>query len=163
MIKKLFYDFFGIFFEFLQKANRIYKENYYKKNYDIDESVKILKNVRIGGNVEIGEETAIQRDCIIGSGKKSKVRIGKYCAVAPRVQIRASTHGKGRGIYYEPKEEDIDIGDYVWIGTNSYIKEGVKIGDNAIIGANSVVTKDVPENSIVGGVPAKIIKLKREY
>lgn len=46
----------------------------------------------------------------------------------------------------------------VWIGSNATILQGVKIGDNAIVAAGAVVTKDVPANTIVGGVPAKIIK-----
>ena len=50
------------------------------------------------------------------------------------------------------------IGENVWIGANVTILKGVKIGNNAIIGANSLINKDVPANSIVGGVPAKIIK-----
>jgi maltose O-acetyltransferase len=48
----------------------------------------------------------------------------------------------------------------VWIGSNVFIKEGITIGNNVIIGANSVVTKNVPDNEIVGGIPAKHIKFK---
>ena len=54
-------------------------------------------------------------------------------------------------------EKDIIIGDYVWIGDNVFIDAGVKIGSNSVIGANAVVVKDVPPNSVVGGVPAKIL------
>ncbi len=50
------------------------------------------------------------------------------------------------------------IGNHVWIGENALILKGVKIGDNSIVGAGSVVTKDVPNNSIVAGNPARIIK-----
>ena len=57
-------------------------------------------------------------------------------------------------------EKDIVIGNKVWIGSNVFIREGINIGDNSIIGANSVVVKAVPENAIVGGIPAKIIKYK---
>lgn len=52
----------------------------------------------------------------------------------------------------------IVLGKNVWIGSNSTILQGVTIGDNAIVAAGAVVTKDVPANTIVGGVPAKIIK-----
>lgn len=52
----------------------------------------------------------------------------------------------------------ITVGKNVWIGSNSTILPGVTIGDNAIVAAGAVVTKDVPQNSVVGGVPAKIIK-----
>lgn len=57
----------------------------------------------------------------------------------------------------------IVVGDYVYIGVRSIILPGVTIGDNCIIAAGSVVTKDVPDNSVVGGVPAKFIKSADDY
>ena len=57
----------------------------------------------------------------------------------------------------------IVIGDYVYIGVRSIIMPGVKVGNNCIIAAGSVITKDVPDNSVVGGVPAKFIKTIDEY
>ena len=52
----------------------------------------------------------------------------------------------------------IIVGKNVWIGSNSTILQGVSIGDGAIVAAGAVVTKDVPANSIVGGIPAKLIR-----
>ena len=57
----------------------------------------------------------------------------------------------------------IVVGNYVYIGARSIIMPGVKIGNNCIIAAGSVVTKDVPNNNVVGGIPAKIIKSTDEY
>ena len=53
---------------------------------------------------------------------------------------------------------DIVIGNDVWIGYEAVIMSGVRIGDGAVIGTRAVVTKDVPDNSLVGGVPAKLIR-----
>ena len=57
-------------------------------------------------------------------------------------------------------ENDIDIGDDVWIGANSVIVSGVRINKGAVVAAGAVVTEDVPENTVVGGVPAKVIRKK---
>jgi acetyltransferase-like isoleucine patch superfamily enzyme len=61
-----------------------------------------------------------------------------------------------QGIY----KRDVDVGNNVWIGYGACILRGVTIGDNAIIGTNSVVTKDVPANAVVAGLPAKIIRMR---
>jgi acetyltransferase-like isoleucine patch superfamily enzyme len=61
-----------------------------------------------------------------------------------------------QGIY----KRDVVVGSNVWIGYGACILRGVSVGDNAVIGTNSVVTKDVPANAIVGGVPARIIRMR---
>ena len=58
-------------------------------------------------------------------------------------------------------EANVIIGNGVWIGANVFIKEGVQIADNVVVGANSVVVNDLKENSIYGGVPAKLIREKK--
>jgi acetyltransferase-like isoleucine patch superfamily enzyme len=54
------------------------------------------------------------------------------------------------------------VGNNVWIGYGACILRGVTVGDNAVIGANSVVTRDVPANAVVGGVPARLIRMRDE-
>ncbi len=67
------------------------------------------------------------------------------------------------GIGYDGTySKDVVIGSHVWIGGRVTILKGVTIGDNSIVGAGSVVTKDVPENAIVAGNPAKVIKIRAE-
>jgi maltose O-acetyltransferase len=99
------------------------------------------------------------------AGEHAKVNIGKNCAIAYRVSIKAESHdvndpcpnesGKVRQI-----EGDIHIGDSCWIGDNAFIKEGVSIGNNVVVGANSCVTKSFPDNVVLAGVPAAIISKK---
>jgi acetyltransferase-like isoleucine patch superfamily enzyme len=55
----------------------------------------------------------------------------------------------------------VNIGNNVWIGYGACILRGVTVGDNAIIGTNSVVTKDVPANAVVAGLPAKVIRMRK--
>ena len=61
-----------------------------------------------------------------------------------------------QGIYME----DVVVGSNVWIGYGACILRGVKVGDNSVIGTNSVVTRDVPANAVVGGVPARILRMR---
>ena len=58
----------------------------------------------------------------------------------------------------KPKNNNIEIGNNVWIGANCFITKGINIGNGAVIAANSVITKDIPEFSLAGGNPAKIIR-----
>lgn len=96
--------------------------------------------------------------------------LGNYCSIAPNVKIGQGVHSMNFITTYQKiskklidhslKTEPAIIGNDVWCGANAVIMQGVKIGNGAIIGANSVVTKDVPDYSIVVGVPARVIKYR---
>lgn len=86
-----------------------------------------------------------------------RIEIGENVAISHDVTIMDSDAHEGLWDGYE-KTKPIKIGNHVWIGTRVTILKGVTIGDNAIIAAGSVVTKDVPNNTVVAGVPAKVIK-----
>lgn len=98
----------------------------------------------------------------------NRVRIGDYCLLASKIFISDSNHGKYKGSNQSlpitpPNDRSLDvefveIGERVWIGDNVCILPGVTIGNGAIIGANAVVSKDIPENTIAAGIPAKVIK-----
>ncbi|KPH11466.1 hypothetical protein [Chryseobacterium sp. ERMR1:04] len=112
----------------------------------------IKDNVHINHNVHIG---AI-----------NKIVIGNNTLIASNVLISDHNHGSitKEENNIPPKERplfskgEIIIGDNVWIGEYVSILGGVKIGNNVIIGSNSLINKDIPDNCVVGGVPAKILK-----
>jgi acetyltransferase-like isoleucine patch superfamily enzyme len=103
-------------------------------------------------------------NCCIWAEKNSKIIFGDNVLVGPSVKMFSGNHGtKLNGnpmVYQERVEADIIIGNDVWIGANSVITSGVTIADGAVVAAGSVVTKNVPANTIVGGVPAKTIKIR---
>ena len=87
------------------------------------------------------------------------VFIGNDCLIASHVSITSVTHNSELGLYRNSVvEKAVNIGDNVWIGSHAVILPGITIGNNVIVGAGAVVTKDVPSNVVVVGVPAKITK-----
>lgn len=118
------------------------------------------KILSFGDNVVVGDNVRIS--CI------EKIRIGNNVLIGSRVLIIDNAHGKYDGqdadTPYTPpnlrtlQSEPIEVGDNVWIGEGAVIQKGVRIGSGCVIAANTVVTKDVPKNSIVAGLPGRIIK-----
>jgi acetyltransferase-like isoleucine patch superfamily enzyme len=114
------------------------------------------------GVVSIGAKSVLGQECTISAYQH--VSIGRECVIADRVMMIDFDHGvveverpiRLQGIY----KRDVRVGNNVWIGYGACILRGVTVGDNAIIGTNSVVTKDVPANAIVGGVPARVIRMR---
>ena len=114
------------------------------------------------GQVSIGAKTVIGQECTISAFQH--VSIGRECIVADRVMLIDFDHGAAevdrpirlQGIY----KRDVRIGHNVWIGYGACVLRGVSIGDNSIVGTNSVVTKDVPENAVVAGTPARVIRMR---
>jgi len=89
-----------------------------------------------------------------------EVRIGDNCFIAPRVSIFTAAHPLDAATRISGLEfaKPVTIGDNVWIGGHAVINPGVTIGDNVVVAAGAVVTKDVPPNVVVAGVPARIIR-----
>ena len=114
------------------------------------------------GEVNIGAKTVIGQECTISAFQH--VSIGRECIVADRVMLIDFDHGvveverpiREQGIY----KRDVRVGHNVWIGYGACVLRGVEIGDNSIVGTNAVVTKDVPENAVVAGVPARVIRMR---
>jgi acetyltransferase-like isoleucine patch superfamily enzyme len=114
------------------------------------------------GEVRIGAKSVLGQECTISSFQH--VSIGRECIVADRVMLIDFDHGvveverpvRDQGIY----KRVVHVGHNVWIGYGACILRGTTVGDNAIIGTSTVVTKDVPANAVVGGVPAQVLRTR---
>lgn len=121
-------------------------------------------SLRWGENIYLGKNSHISQYCCLWAGKNSKIVLGDNLLMGPGVKIFSLNHGINAGIpmnIQPPTEKDVIIGNDVWLGANTVVVAGVTIGDGAIVAAGSVVTKDVPEYTIVGGNPAKMIKKRQ--
>jgi acetyltransferase-like isoleucine patch superfamily enzyme len=115
------------------------------------------------GEVAIGSKTVMGQECTISAYQH--VSIGRECIVADRVMLIDFDHGvveverpiRLQGIY----KRDVRVGSNVWIGYGACILRGVTVGDNSVVGTNAVATKDVPDNAVVGGVPARVLRMRQ--
>lgn len=147
----------------------------------------VLQCTELGGTVSIGGFSGVYgRDL----GRLHHTSIGRYCSIAPGFTIgldeHPTNHLSSSMLFYSDNvhnwqdwirtqgwpftlprasftdRDQVTIGNDVWIGANVTIRRGVTVGDGAIVAAGAVVMKDVPPYAVVGGVPAKIIKLRFE-
>ena len=150
------------------------RNTYVKKNFEIrksnnaeiiiGESCIIQENVfflltKPNPKLEIGDNVSIGRSTIIAI--KDHLKIGSNTEISANVFICDQSHGiELKKLIREQKSliDKVIIGNDVWIGTGVVILKGVRVGNGSIIGANSVVTKDIPENEIWAGNPAKYIR-----
>lgn len=135
--------------------------NFTLGKYAIIECTGVLRNV--GSSLKIGNNVGINHYCFLGV--RGDIEIGNDVIFGPRVNIFSENHNfddidtpiKHQGV----TKNKTTIGNDVWIGANVSIMSGVSIGDGSVIAAGAVVTKNIPSYSIVGGVPAKIIKSRK--
>jgi len=114
------------------------------------------------GEVSIGAKTVIGQECTISAYQH--VSIGRECIIADRVMLIDFDHGvaeverpiRMQGIY----KRDVRVGHNVWMGYGACVLRGVSIGENSTVGTSAVVTKDFPANSVLGGVPAHLIRMR---
>ena len=129
---------------FGKTGKNIYVESYFKCDY--------------GYNISVGDNLYANFDCVFLD--VCPIEIGDNCFLAPGVHIYTATHPldadeRTSGVEFG---KPVKIGDNVWIGGRSVINPGVTIGNNVVVASGSVVVKDIPDNVLVGGCPAKIIK-----
>jgi acetyltransferase-like isoleucine patch superfamily enzyme len=114
------------------------------------------------GVCDIGAKTVFGQECTISAFQH--VSIGRECVIADRVMLIDFDHGvveverpiRLQGIY----KRDVRVGSNCWIGYGACLLRGVTVGDNCVIGTNTVVTKDVPDNAVVAGAPARVLRMR---
>ena len=169
-MKKILYLIYLIFFKNTPEDYRPYAfifpgirsflvRNYLKK---CGKNIRVKKGAEISPNSILGNNTELGTRCLI----QSNVIIGNDVIMGPDIKIYSRNHNydsidkpirkQGKKYY------NTSVANDVWIGANVLIMAGVKVGNHVIIAAGSVVTKDLPDYSIVGGVPAKVIKYRNE-
>jgi acetyltransferase-like isoleucine patch superfamily enzyme len=112
------------------------------------------------GEVSIGAKSVLGQECTISAYKH--VSIGRECIIADRVMMIDFDHGvveverpiREQGIY----KRDVRIGHNVWIGYGACILRGVSVGNNCVIGTSSVVTRDLADDAVAAGIPARVIR-----
>lgn len=142
----------------------------------LGDRVKIVGGVKLAADVEIsiGNYTVINGPNTDIFAKLNPVKIGAFCSIARNVTFQEYNHDHDKFTTYFfnkyllkravkndiTSKGSIEVGNDVWIGTQSVILSGSKIGDGAVIAANSVVTGDIPSYAIAAGSPAKVIKYR---
>ena len=129
-----------------------------KIGYDIGEGTKVVGPIYCSGHLKIGKNCWIGKNLLInGNGY---VVIGDNCDIAPEVTFQTGGHEigpasrrAGRGVVFSQT-----VGSGTWIGGRSTIINNSSIGKSCVVASCACVTKDVPDNSLVGGVPAKLIR-----
>jgi len=114
------------------------------------------------GEVRIGAKTVLGQEVTISAYQH--VSIGRECIVADRAMLIDFDHGvvdverpiREQGIY----KRDVRVGHNVWVGYGACFLRGVTVGDNSVVGTYAVVSRDVPANAVVGGVPARVLRMR---
>ncbi len=125
---------------------------------EIDESVTVFTPLHInyGKHTKIGKNVFINFDCVFLD--LGGITIEDNVLIAPKVNLLSEGHPISIENRHSLTVRPIHIKKNAWIGANATILQGITIGENAIVAAGSVVSTDVPDNTIVGGIPAKILK-----
>ena len=152
----------------MSSAKNHLKKEYYKsllKNCGKDvylgnDGIATYKNISIGNHVYIGSNYVLQ-------SAHGEIEIGNHVMFGPGVHIHGGNHVFDKiGVYMDTVTKAIEsdgkvvIEDDVWVGSNAIILKGVRIGFGSVIGAGAIVTKNIPEGSIVAGNPAKVIGMR---
>ncbi len=150
----------------LRQFARNFKMFFFRKAYrlkNVDKTFYMGGLSRVSRDFKAGKYTFMNYGCDICP----KVQVGSYVMFAPRVIITGSDHDitvSNMPMYFtkRPELKNTVIGDDVWLGARTIVMAGVSIGDGSVVAAGSVVTKNVEPYTVVGGVPAKLIRKRFE-
>lgn len=125
---------------------------------DVDEGFTLFPpfNSDCGRNIHLGRDVFINAGCKFQD--QGGIYLGDRVLVGQNVVLATLNHGMDPSRRGDLHPAPIRIGDDVWIGANATVLPGVIIGDGAVVAAGAVVTRDVPAMTVVGGVPARVIK-----
>lgn len=121
-----------------------------REHATIGEDAVIMMGAVINIGAVIGEKTMIDMNAVVGA----RAEIGMKCHIGAGAVVA--------GVLEPPSKLPVIIGDDVLVGANAVVLEGVRVGNGAVVAAGAIVTQDVPENAVVAGSPARIIKMKDE-
>ncbi|WP_392891499.1 acyltransferase [Pseudomonas migulae] len=139
-----------------------------RARYDVSPGFRFNgKNILLygDGDIGLGENSYIGDNSTVHASSGFNVKIGVGCHISSNVRIFTESVKPDSDFRVKPvpaKAGDVTIADACWIGANVLINPGISIGENSVVGANSVVTRDIPPDEIWGGVPAKLIRKKRQ-
>lgn len=154
------------YLEYMQLESKLHYLYYKKHLRSCGDNVLFEKGCSLTNlkNIEIGNNVSLNNGVIITAYKGGYIKIGDNVIIGPYSLLISSDHGMKLG---SPMKEqphiagNIIIDDDVWIGSHVVITKDVHVHTGAVIGAGAIVTKDVAAYSIVGGVPAKLIKMRK--
>jgi acetyltransferase-like isoleucine patch superfamily enzyme len=129
-----------------------------------DRTVRISPtvSVRYGHNIAIGSGARIGQGCHLWAGDDSRIDIGDHALFGPNVFVTSANHifdsDDGPVWPNGPSGADVFIGENTWLGAGVVVVPGARIGRGAIIAAGAVVSGDIPEMTVAGGIPARVIR-----
>ena len=119
-----------------------------REGVEIADNAVIMMGAILNIGAKVGESSMIDMGAVLGG----RATVGKRCHIAAGAVLA--------GVIEPPSATPVIVGDDVIVGANAVVLEGVRIGNRAVVAAGSVVTHDVPENAVVAGTPAKLVKYR---
>jgi len=121
-----------------------------REGVEIADNAVVMMGAVLNIGAKVGEGSMIDMGAILGG----RATVGKHCHIGANAVLA--------GVIEPPSATPVVVGDNVVVGANAVVLEGVQVGANAVIAAGAIVTADVPENAVVAGAPARVVKYRDE-